>query len=437
MNATSGKLTVTLARIPILGYVLKVAHDFLKLPVVRADLHSEFLDVATRVSRQEAGLRMTSERIEQIQAGIEQQACGQETARAGVSEHLALLDSQMRAVDSKMRAIDSHMRAIDSQTLAIDSQTREIKDQFETLFQRVSDNLAEWIDLRQRLSVVASDSAANHQGFASQLEESAEKLREVQARIEAQEETFAQVLRRHGRDLASLQESVAAHTATVRIPLEALGGLVDMIKVLQSEMRPAGEGRYSSVDLSEPETSLRPLFENARSLSPEVRLNLGSARPVKFCLHVASAENVEADLVADPGELPFLPASIAEIYAYDLLERCSAKEGRRLLSYWSGLLRPEGILHLTVTDVESAARSFAGASSSFEDLTRAILGRKGGRQNAFSHEALHRLLLESGFHPVAEERVHDISAPAFEFEIHATKAVRQFSPRRTRSIASA
>src|SRR5258707_10043711 len=91
MSAMSDKLNATLARTPILGYVLKVVHDFLKLPVMRADLHGEFLDVASRVSRQEAGLGEIKERIEQIQAGIEEQIRGQ-------AERLALLDGQGRAI---------------------------------------------------------------------------------------------------------------------------------------------------------------------------------------------------------------------------------------------------------------------------------------------------------------------------------------------------
>lgn len=407
MNATSGKLTATLARIPILGYVLKVVHDFLKLPVLRADLQSEFLDLAERGSRQEADLHEIGERIEQIQAGIEEETREQETVRAGVSERLALLEWQGRA----------------------------IKEQFDTLFQRVSDNLAEWVDLRQRLSGVESDSAACHQGLASQLDGSARELRELQSRMNAQEETFAEVLRRHGRALAVLQESIAAHSAASQVPLDVFAGVVELVKSLQAEMRSAAEGRHAAVERSEREASARPLIEPARSMRPEVRINLGGgARPMKFCLQVAAAEGADTDVIADPGELPFPPASIAEIYADHLIESCNAKEGRRLLSYWSGLLRPEGTLHLTVTDLESAARSFANTSSSFEDLTRAILGRNGVRQNAFSREALHRLLQDSGFHPVAEEPVED--GCGFEFEIHATKAVRQFLPRRTRSMAN-
>ena len=86
---------------------------------------------------------------------------------------------------------------------------------------------------------------------------------------------------------------------------------------------------------------------------------------MKFCLQVAPAEGADTDVIADPGELPFPPASIAEIYADHLLESCNAKEGRRLLSYWSGLLRPEGTLHLTVTDLESAAHAVIGLCNSW------------------------------------------------------------------------
>jgi hypothetical protein len=256
--------------------------------------------------------------------------------------------------------------------------------------------------------------------------------------MNAQEETFAEVLRRHGRALAALQESMAAQLAAAQVPHDALAGLVDLVRAMQAEMRPATEGRHGPVERNEPEASGRLLLENARSSRPEVRLDLGGgARRLKFFLHVAPAPGEGTDLVADPFELPFLPGSIAEIHAGHLLENCSAQEGRRLLSYWSGLLRSGGTLHLNATDLESAARSFANASSSFEDLTRAILGRKGARQNAFSRDALERLLQESGFHTVTDERGEDASTHGFELEIHATKVVRQLLPRRARTIASA
>jgi len=49
----AGGLVRFLAGLPVIGYLLKVAHDFVMLPRLRADLHQESVDLASRVVRQE------------------------------------------------------------------------------------------------------------------------------------------------------------------------------------------------------------------------------------------------------------------------------------------------------------------------------------------------------------------------------------------------
>lgn len=396
---------------PVIGYLLKVIHDIAMLPVLRADLHRESQAIASRADRagrevesHASRLRIHDERIAQIQAGEESQIRRQE---ANLSEWQ---ESFAATISERLRPVEEHQAIV--------------REQLDTLLQRVSDNLAEWVELRRyvlaqesetaardrkaaerldqtsaqldNLRTTTEESAAHRQMILSRLDDTAAKLQDLRTQMNTQEDAFAGVLRQHARALAALRESTVQNDQ--RAPLTFNGGA--------AHEQPA----------------IEPLQELPRSFQPAVRLSLGGGAPGgRFWFSIAAAAGLETDAIADFSELPFAPSSIAEIRAGDVLESCSPKEGRRYLAHWSRLLWTGGMLHLTVTDLDAPERTYAHVSSAFGELTRAILGQRGPCRKSFNRAVLHKLLREFGFHDIAEQPANDPGAHGFRYEIHATR----------------
>ena len=389
---------------PVIGYLLKVIHDIAMLPVLRADLHRESQAIAERVGREveshASRLRIYDERIAQIQAGQQSQIRRQE----------ATLSEWQASMSERLRPLEEHQAIV--------------REQFDTLLQRVSDNLAEWVELRgqvlalgsetaardrkaaerldqtsaqlDNLRTTAEESAVHRQMILSRLDDTAAKVQDLRTQVNTQEDAFAGVLRQHARTLAALRESMVRNG------------------------QPAPRASYGAA--AHEQAAMEPLKELPRDFQPAVRLSLGVAAPSgRFCFSIAAVAAPERDAIADFSELPFAPSSIAEIDAGDVLEACSPKEGRRYLAHWSRLLGTGGMLHLTFTDLDAPERTYAHVSSAFGELTRAILGQRGPCRKTFNRAVLHKLLREFGFQDIAEEPAKDPGAHGFRYEIHATR----------------
>jgi predicted SAM-dependent methyltransferase len=64
-------------------------------------------------------------------------------------------------------------------------------------------------------------------------------------------------------------------------------------------------------------------------------------------------ENV-CDVFADIRALPFMYGTVDEILAVQVFEHFTFLEGRKLLEYWVSLLKPKGIIHIDVPDLEGS-----------------------------------------------------------------------------------
>jgi hypothetical protein len=422
----SGSAVQAWARVPVIGYLLKVIHDIAMLPVLRADLHRESQAIASRADRvgrevesHASRLRIHDDRIAQIQAGEQSQISRREAALSEWQE------SVLASMSERLRPLEEHQAIV--------------REQLDTLLQRVSDNLAEWVELRgqvlalesetaardrkaaerhdqtsaqvDNLRTTTEDSAVHRHMILSRLDDTAAKLQDLRIQVNTQEDAFAGVLRQHARTLAALRESM-----------------------LRNDQR-APRASHNGAAHAQP--AIEPLQELPRDFQPAVRLSLGGAAPGgRFCFSIAAAAGPETDAIADFSELPFAPSSIAEIHAGDVLEACSPKEGRRYLAHWSSLLWTAGMLHLTFTDLDAPERTYAHVSSAFGELTRAILGQRGPCRKTFNREALHRLLRELGFHDIAEQPAKDPGAHGFRYEIHATRGGVQPVPEPDPSVIS-
>lgn len=76
--------------------------------------------------------------------------------------------------------------------------------------------------------------------------------------------------------------------------------------------------------------------------------------PLRNCVAVDKSLDVRPDVCADALALPFASASTEYVYCSHLIEHFPPAEGRQLLQELFRVLRPGGVLHLTVPSLEWA-----------------------------------------------------------------------------------
>ena len=149
----------------------------------------------------------------------------------------------------------------------------------------------------------------------------------------------------------------------------------------------------------------------ARILAPDkvagakasgLKLDLDGARnPRAGFISVDRDARDGIDVIAEPGNLPFDPASVAAIDAGGLLDRLSQEELRRhLLAFWLSLLAPGGNFRAAVQDATGAIAALAAGTCSFEEFRAGLLEQRDDgfyQGNLFTPESLSRLLREAGF----------------------------------------
>jgi predicted SAM-dependent methyltransferase len=117
-----------------------------------------------------------------------------------------------------------------------------------------------------------------------------------------------------------------------------------------------------------------------------IRLNLGCGRfHLPGFVNVDQFEQLEPDLVADVLALPYQPGTVDEIYAGHLLEHLTYDQGQQALAYWRSLLRPGGVIRVTVPDFDVIAAKHlrAPTADSMRELCDLYL-------YSYVQESLHR-----------------------------------------------
>jgi SAM-dependent methyltransferase len=168
-------------------------------------------------------------------------------------------------------------------------------------------------------------------------------------------------------------------------------------------------------------------IEKVSQTGTEIRLNLGCGHlPIDGYLNVDGRELPGVDIVAEVGDLPFEPGTVARIHSAHLLEHFPVEElSRRLLPYWFDLLRPGGIFTAVVPDAETMLQEYAARRLAFDELRLVTFGEQeyagDFHFNMFSHGSLRGLLSEVGFVNVEMVEVGRRNGVCYEMEVAAER----------------
>lgn len=135
----------------------------------------------------------------------------------------------------------------------------------------------------------------------------------------------------------------------------------------------------------------------------KLRLNLGCGKyPLAGFVNIDQFANVNPDLVADALHLPYEPETVDEIYAGHLFEHLTWDEGQAALRHWKSILKPGGIIIITVPDFDILAERYlanrtAGAMRVMNDLYIYSYCQESHHRYCYSEALLKTAMTEAGF----------------------------------------
>ena len=238
------------------------------------------------------------------------------------------------------------------------------------------------------------------------------------------------------RELDSLQSGVGSRVDDFeRLTSAELAQLWSRFDAARAEM--LFELRYGRNDHgSEPTTDPPGGFETrlvdetrvaeARQNS-RVRLNLGCGHIiVEDALNVDMRELPGVDIVAKLDDLPFAPEEVDEISSTHVLEHFPEQLlVRKLLPYWTSLLRPGGRFRAVVPDWQAMLAGHAAGDISLEDLREVTFGGQEYEGDfhftMFTPERLGSMLVDVGLTDVVFDAVARPNGKCLEFEISAVR----------------
>ncbi len=192
-----------------------------------------------------------------------------------------------------------------------------------------------------------------------------------------------------GHELLGVRRDLERQIESLRCEIEALSRRID-----------------ASAPVCDATTRPKPIIaapeKVAKARPAGLRLNLDGGRNAREgFINVDHRPLPGIDVIAQPGDLPFEPASVAEIDAAGLLDRVGEVElRRRLLPFWLSLLTPGGRFRAVVRDAGAMIASLAAGTCSFDEFRTALLAQEPDgsfRGNLFTPENLSHLLAETGF----------------------------------------
>jgi hypothetical protein len=214
-----------------------------------------------------------------------------------------------------------------------------------------------------------------------------------------------------GHELFGLRRDLEQQIATLREEFAALSRKLD-----------GGAARPAAVT---PQIVAPEKIASAKASGLKLDLD-GGRHPRAGFVTVDREARDGVDVIAEPGDLPFEPASVVIIDAGRLLDRVSEEElRRRLLPFWLSLLAPGGSFRAVVRDASAAIAALAAGTCSFEEFRVGLLEQRPDgsyRGNLFTPEGLSRLLSEAGFVNVSTAPLAGSGEAHALFEIAAERA---------------
>lgn len=134
-----------------------------------------------------------------------------------------------------------------------------------------------------------------------------------------------------------------------------------------------------------------------------VRLNMGCGPfPMEGFTNIDQFSGVNPDLCCDVTKLPYEPATVSEIYAGHILEHFRFDEGQKVLRYWLMLLKPGGMISISVPDFDFLVKEYAAEMTperliEFNDTYIYSYVQPSPHQYAYSAALLEKVMTEAGF----------------------------------------
>jgi SAM-dependent methyltransferase len=335
---------------------------------------------------------------------------------APIRDQGILADQELATLRADLTALLQHFGPMAARVQTHDRQTEE--------HQRVLTDLREQVSavtdvLPVLLNTISSQNAAAREAKRVEFE-----LRETLAALAARLDTMRDECdARVGDEASHLHKRVDELGAMLA---ERIGQVDQRGEFIRREMlfelRHGGHDKGVS---SVPET--RVITPEKLAAADDIRLNLGCGHiPIEGYLNVDGRPLDGVDIVAEAGDLPFEPGTVAAIHSAHMLEHFPVEElRRRLLPYWFGLLRPGGVFSAVVPDAETMIDEYAAGRFPFDDLRLVTFGDQeydgDFHFNMFSKASICEMLETAGFADVRVGEAGRRNGTCYEMEVAARR----------------
>lgn len=159
----------------------------------------------------------------------------------------------------------------------------------------------------------------------------------------------------------------------------------------------------------------------------ELKLHIGGKHAKEGWKILNIMPGMHVDIVGNCVDMPFIEsASVSEIYASHVLEHLGFREELpQALAEFNRVLRPGGLLRISVPDFEAIIHLYVKKAKTFSDRWMLLTMLYGGQKNAYDFhkfgatwELMQRWLSSAGFTDIRRIKVHGLFPDASELRRH-------------------